>query len=70
MTDRLSVREARRTISKILAEGKTVSIDPTYRSLRGFIVGVPAHDAWNAKEKRKALQTAKKAFRAAIAAEL
>ena len=69
MRPRTSVREARRNISKILRSGETVSIGPEYGSVRGFIVGVPEHNAWNPSEKRAALKTARAAFLAAWTAE-
>ena len=68
MTNRTAVREARRTLSAILASGKTVAIGGPYE-LRGFIVGLPPHSRWNTAEKRKAIAAAKNAFAEAIRAE-
>jgi hypothetical protein len=61
-TNRITVREARKNISKLLASGKTVAVGHHYGELRGFIVGVPEHGAWNHDEKRKALKHAKARF--------
>lgn len=65
MSQRISVREARRTISTILASGKAVTVGPHYGSARGFIVGIPAHQEYDQEAKRKALKAAKAAFTAA-----
>jgi hypothetical protein len=62
---KLTLREARKQISKILAEGKTVTIARPYQPIRGFIVGVPEYENWNAAEKKKALKEAKARFTAA-----
>jgi hypothetical protein len=61
----LTLREARKQISQILAEGKTVTIARPYENVRGFIVGVPEHERWNPAAKRKALKEAKARFTAA-----
>jgi hypothetical protein len=59
---KLTLREARKQISQILASGQTVAIAKPYHSVRGFIVGVPPHNPWSSKEKRKALKEAKARF--------
>jgi hypothetical protein len=64
-TNRLTVREARRTISTILVSGKTVHVGDNYGRLRGFIVGLPDHEPYNAAEKKKALREAKLQFQKA-----
>jgi len=66
---RQSVRQARASISKTLASGKTVAIGNQYRELRGFIVGVPPHNEHSRDERRKALKQAKASFTAAWIAE-
>ena len=66
---RITVREARRDISKIMSEGKTVAVGDSWNTLRGFIVGVPPHDRWDNTAKRKALRDAKAKFTAAWIAE-
>jgi hypothetical protein len=69
MKNRITVREARATISKILASGKTVSIGPHYGDLRGFIVGIAKHDQYDKAQEKKALSEAKRAFTEAWIAE-
>jgi hypothetical protein len=69
MTNRLPVREARTTMSKIMSEGKTATVGDSYNKLRGFILGVPPHNHWNHDEKKKALRAAKANFTKAWIAE-
>jgi len=66
---RQSVREARKTISATLRKGKTVAIGDDYK-LRGFIVGIPPHNYWDAAERKKAIKAARAAFFEAWAAEI
>lgn len=66
---RISVRDARKEISNILGSATTARVGPQYGELRGFVVGVPKHDHWNADQKKKALKAAKAAFTAAWIAE-
>jgi hypothetical protein len=61
-TRRITIREARKTISRILTDAETVAIGDNYRTARGFIVGIPKHDPWNKVAKKKALSAAKAAF--------
>jgi hypothetical protein len=68
-TNRITVREARRGISKILTSGQTIIIGKHYGELRGFVVPVPLHNSYDQKEKRKALKAAKAAFQAAFIEE-
>jgi hypothetical protein len=70
MSNRLPLRQARVGISAILSSGKTVAVGQRYQPLRGFVVGVPAHNEYNSAERRKALAAAKAAFLAALAEEL
>jgi hypothetical protein len=53
--NRITVREARKSLSKTLAEGRTVSIGDNRSTLRGFIVGVKPHNRFIPNEKKKAL---------------
>jgi hypothetical protein len=62
---RVSVREARRTISQTLNAGKTVTIGPTFGSAHGFLVGIPKHDGRDRTQKKKAISEAKRNFTAA-----
>jgi hypothetical protein len=69
MTNRVAVREARASISKILNSGKTVTIGTRYGRAHGFLVGVPVHNDYDQGERRKALKAAKAAFTAAFIEE-
>lgn len=69
MKTRTSVREARAGLSRILASGETVAVGDPYRSLRGFIVGIPPHHGYRLDERRKALKHAKAKFAKAWIAE-
>jgi antitoxin (DNA-binding transcriptional repressor) of toxin-antitoxin stability system len=60
-----TLREARRTISKIIASGDTVTIARPYGEVRAFIVPVPAHNNYDRKQTIRALAQAKKSFLAA-----
>jgi hypothetical protein len=63
--EQITLREARKQISKILAAGQTVAIGKPYENVRGFIVGVPTHDRRNKSAKAKAFKEAKARFIAA-----
>jgi hypothetical protein len=67
--NRLTVRQARTTMSTILKSGKTVAIGSQYGHLRGFIVGMPEHNTWNREERGIALKAAKAQFTKAWIAE-
>lgn len=58
----ITLREARRTISKIIASGHTATIAKPYQEVRGFIVPIPTHDHWNTKAKRAAFKLARARF--------
>jgi hypothetical protein len=60
--NQLTLRKARSSISQILASGQTATIARPYESVRGFIVGVPKHERWNAAAKKNALRAAKQSF--------
>jgi len=61
-TRQLTLREARRTISKIIAAGDTVTIAKPYEHARAFIVPVTKHDKWDAKATRAAFKKARASF--------
>jgi hypothetical protein len=65
MQNRISVRDARKNISAILSSGKAATIGHRYGELRGFIVGVPAHNSYDRKERAAAMKKARAAFVAA-----
>jgi antitoxin (DNA-binding transcriptional repressor) of toxin-antitoxin stability system len=58
----LTLREARRTISNIIAKGDTVTIAKPYGEVRAFIVPVPNHSSYDRAATNKALSAAKKSF--------
>jgi hypothetical protein len=58
---RISVREARKSISKILREGKVTAVGDLYH-LRGFIVPMPPHERWNPVKAHAAFNKARANF--------
>jgi hypothetical protein len=69
MNKRITVREARRTLSQIMKRGDTVAIGHRYGEVRGFIVGVPEHYRHETDTLQNALKHAKAKFTAAWIAE-
>lgn len=66
---RITLREARVTISATLSAAKTATIGPRHGRVRGFIVGVETHNHWDHKARRAALRKAKAAFQEAFTEE-
>lgn len=60
--NQMTLREARKRISQILASGDTVIVARPHEEVRGFLVGVKPHSRFVGTEKQKALAAAKKAF--------
>jgi hypothetical protein len=69
MQDRTSVRELRKNLAAALNSGKVTVIGGNYE-LRAFVVSLQQYDRWAHAARTKALTAAKKAFLAAIKAEL
>jgi hypothetical protein len=63
--NQMTLREARRQISKIIASADTVTIARPYREVRAFLVPVPKHNNYKRTETIRALAHAKKSFHAA-----
>jgi hypothetical protein len=63
--NQITLREARRQISKIINSGDTLAIARPYGEVRAFIVPVPAHNHYDHTQTIRALAHAKKSFLAA-----
>ena len=69
MEKRLSVREARRSITQLMKGNEAVAIGDAYK-LRAIIVPIPAWDHWNERTRHAAKRAARKAFNAALAKQI